>query len=564
MRKLLAFAIVILLLGPCVTRAEEYYENQLNQGIRDSDTYAYLLIKESRENRAEAVKLLKKALLHSPGLPAVYFELARANFSFSSEGVLDSVDYLVQGIAAYSKDFWWSFKLTGSLFFAFLLSFVIAFAVIVIIRFFADMKMISHDLTEANLSPMILILPLSLSLISPLLFIASALMLFGIYMKKMDRALVYLFLIFVAFTPLLFMEASLFVNSFSSGNLKAVVQVNASKDNGYALSVLQNGNTEDEMFSYALALKRTGRYEEAISIYKKILGKRPDPKTYVNLGNCYVGLYNFAEDRKYYLQDAINNYEEAIKLRPLASAYYNLSQVSREMIDFSKGNEYFTSALSLNRVAVGEYSTINARHPNRFVVDETLTRFDLSDYAQERSKQVFSFGLLSMPLFLMTPIALALMLAFYLMSTKLKQKSYRCRKCSAVLCAKCEKRLTWGQLCPQCYGSLVKLDELDTKERVSRLLSIYEKQRRHRRLLKVFAFFLPGSPQIFAGRILYGFFFLWPFLFFILLPLADYVFVTETTLFSHYFLKSVSFFAAAFIYLVSNLITRERLSKGWL
>lgn len=564
MRRFLPFLIVSLFLLPSVSRGEEFYEKQLNSGIRDADAYSYMLIMQSRENKPEAIKILKKAALYSPDLPAVYFELAKANFSFSESGILNSVDYAIQGIDAYLRNFLWSFAFAASLYFSLLFSFALSFVFIVIIRLSSDTKMISHDVGEGNVPPFLLLVLVILALLGPFFFIAGILILLGIYMKKMDKTVVYIFLLFLVFFPMVLKQASLFISALSSGSLKAVVQVNTSKDNKYALSVLKNADGKAELFSYALALKREGRYDEAIALYKKLLQRSPDPRVYVNLGNCYVGLYDFGEDRKHYLNEAAGNYLAAINVKPLASAYYNLSQVSREMIDFSAGNEYFKSALSLDRVAVAEYSSFYARTPNRFVADETLTDGDLWNYAKARSGNVFTFGMTTIPLPFVTFAALLLILSFYMMNNKVKQKAYRCRKCNTILCTGCEKRMTWGQLCPQCYGSLVKLDELDVKERVARLLSIYEKQRRRKSTLKILSFLLPGSSQIYAGRVLFGFLFLWPFLFCILIPVASSIFITESTLFSHNLLKIVSLFFAAIIYVVSNFITRGRLSRGWL
>jgi tetratricopeptide (TPR) repeat protein len=564
MRKLLLVLVLSLMLVPAVSRAEEFYEKQLNKGIRDSDPYGYVLLTEAQENRAEATQILNKAAMYAPDLPAVYFALAKARFSFSRAGILESVDYTIEGIDAYLRNFFWSFSFAASVYFSLLCSFVLAFVFIIMIRLFSDMKLISHDVAEGNLTSLLLLGLVVVSLPGPLFFIAGILIFLGIYMKKTDRAAVYLYLLFLVLSPLVFQQASLFINALSSGGFKAVAQVNSSQGNRYALSVLEGSEDSEGLFSYALALKREGRYEEAIAVYKKLLGKRPDPRVYVNLGNCYVGLYDFVEGGKHYLEEAAKNYEAAIAIRPLASAYYNLSQVSREMIDFAAGNKYLRSALALDRDSVAEYSSFYARTPNRFVVDETLTDGDLWKYAGKKSGSASTFGTAVIPLPYMTFAGLLLVLFFYAINRTMKGKAYRCRKCNTVLCPACEKRLMWGQLCPQCYGSLVKLDELDVKERVARLLSIYEKQRRRKRTLKILAFSVPGFAQLYAGRILFGLIFLWPFLFCIVMPFAPGVFITESALFSHNLLRIVSWSFAGMIYLISNVITRGRLSRGWL
>jgi len=119
-------------------------------------------------------------------------------------------------------------------------------------------------------------------------------------------------------------------------------------------------------------------------------------------------------------------------------------------------------------------------------------------------------------------------------------------------------------MCLQCYRSLVKLDELDAKKRIARVLAVYDYQKRRRDIIKTISLIMPGSGQIYAGNILYGLVFLWPFLFLLFIPLTDMVFVPETSYFSHTWLSLGSLLLMAVVYLISNVITRRRLSKGWL
>ncbi len=564
MKKILIAAILCLFMLPLVSRADDYYESQLNHGISNSTAYSYLLIERSHENSARAGEVLKKALVYSPDLPAVYFALSRASFSLSADGLLKSVDYIVQGVAAYSRNFWWSFTLTTSLFFSLALSFLLATVITVAIRLFYDVPLLSHDLTERNLHPGILAGFLLISLAGPLLLLAGLLLLLGLYMKKTDKAVVYLFLVFLLCSPLILNVASRLIGAYSSGDVRSVVMVNDSQDNKYAMSVLKNNADFVPLFSYALALKREGRYEEAIAAYESLLRKLPDPRVYVDLGNCYVGLGLNDEHGKGYLEEALGNYRAALHMKPLASAYYNLSEISREMFDFTKGDEYFRSAVSLDRAAVSEYRAFYSRNPNRVVADETLPSDRLWEYIWGRPFRAMTFGVTRIPAAFLSLISLFLLALFYFMDRRLPGRSYRCRKCGVILCTKCEKGLLWGQMCPRCYGSLIKLDELDPRERVARLLSIYARQRRRRTMLKVLSFVLPGSPQIFAGRIFRGFCFLWPFLFFLIVPVTNGIFVPNNAFASHGFFSWAALYFAAVLYFVSNVMTRRRISRGWL
>lgn len=556
MKQVLVIILLYLTALPVVCFGEDLQETRLNSGLRSAEAYSYLLIEKARENSPESAQLLKEAAKNSPDLPAVYFELAKTGFSLSSSGIFESVDYIIEGLSAYSRNFWWAFTLSGSLFFSLIFSLVAAIVIIIAIRFPGDVRLFGHDIAESRYPLLMLIILIVLSLISPFLFLAGMLMLVGIYMKKPDRIIVYLFLAFLVFSPILFKAATLFMHVRFSPAMKAVVEVNESKDNKYALATLKNNNAYAPLFSYALALKREGRYDEAVAAYQKLLQRGPDPKVYVNLGNCYVGLGN--------MEEAITYYLKAAELKPLASAYYNLSQISRELLDYTKGNEYFRQALGIDRDAVSDYRAIYSRHPNRIVADETLSSAELRFFAMGITEKTHTFGFAVLPVFFISGIAILLIILYFFLNNSLKNKAYRCKRCSAILCPRCEKRITWGQMCPVCYASIVKMDELEVKERVARLLTIYEHQKKRRDIMKIFSFLIPGVSQIYAGKIAVGLIFLWPFLFFLLLPVANMIFLGGGLLYAHRFFMWAAVFFAGLIYIISNILTRERIAKGWL
>ena len=556
MKRYIIIILLCLTTLPVISFGEDLNETRLNSGLRSTEAYSYLLIEKAHKNRSESVQLLKEAAKNSPDLPAVYFELAKTSFSPSSSGVFQSVEYIIEGIAAYSRNFWSAFTLAGSLLLSMVISFVVVAAIIVVIRFPGDIQLFAHDITEAKYLLSILILLIVISIISPLLFLAGMLVLFGMYMRKLDRIVVYLFLAFLVFSPMFFKAASLFVHALSSSQMKAIVKVNESKDNKYALTALKNGDDYASLFSYALALKREGLFDEAVAVYQRLLQIRPDPRVYVNLGNCYIGLKN--------TEMAITYYLKAVELKPLASAYYNLSQTSREILDFTKGDEYFKRALELNRDAVTNYRAIYSRNPNRTVVDETLSYAELWGLAMRDRGKTSAFGTAVLPPYFISGTAIILIFLFFFLNNVIRIKAYRCKRCSTILCSRCEKHLTWGSMCQRCYASIVKMDELEAKERVSKLLSIYDHQKKRRSIMKIFSFLVPGVSQIYAGKILVGILFLWPFLFFLFVPVTNTIFAGAGLLFAHSFFTWAAIFFAALIYIIANIITIQRIKKGWL
>ena len=174
------------------------------------------------------------------------------------------------------------------------------------------------------------------------------------------------------------------------------------------------------------------------------------------------------------------------------------------------------------------------------------------------------FGTAVLPPSFISGAAIMLIFLYFLQNKVIRSKAYRCKRCSTILCPRCEKNLTWDRMCQACYASIVKMDELEAKERVSKLLAIYEHQSKRRNIMKILSFLMPGVSQIYAGKILAGVLFLWPFLFFLLIPVTNTIFAGAGLLFAHSFFTWAAIFFAAVIYIISNIITIQRIKKGWL
>ncbi len=556
MKKSLLLIVFCLFLIPSFASGEEFYEKQLNHGIRNSEFYSYMLIQQSTMAKDEQARLiLEKALQYSPDLPANYFELSKASFTFSTEGVFETIDYALQGIAAYKRNFWWSFSMVGSMFTSFILSLICSVIIIILIRLPFDIPLLSHDLKEDS-AKMLLLLVLVPAFVNPLFLLGGVLFIIGMYMTKWNKLSVYIYFLFLIISPLIFNTALMFMNASSSGKLKAVVQVNESKGNRYALSVLKGSDGYVEQFSYALAMKREGGFHEAMNIYNNLIAKRPIPSVYNNLANCYVALNDIETAKELYIKST--------SLQRLPSNLYNLSVLSRETLDYEKGDEYFFSAQRLDREAVSGFRRIFSKNPNRFVIDESLPRSTFWEYANGTTASAYTINFSLIPNIFISFGALFMMAFFFFLNMRFKHMAYKCKRCGTILCNKCEKRILWGRMCLRCYLSLIKLDELDAKERIARLLTVYKYQKRRRDIIKFISLILPGSGQIYAGSILNGLLFLWPFLFFLFIPVTNTLFVPETSYFSHTWLSVIALFLAGILYVVCNIIIRRRLARGWL
>jgi tetratricopeptide (TPR) repeat protein len=555
MKKYILSCLVFIFIIPSLSWGKDLYEEQLDKGIRNSEPYSYLLMNASKTNRENAPSLLRDAQKYSPDLPATYFETAKETLSMSPRSVFEAFDYLFQGIAAYKRNFWWSFMMMSSVLISAVLSFFVSILILILIRLPQDLPLLSHDIREEK-TKIFLLLVLSSALFGPLFLPGGLLLLISFYQKKWDRLILFFYVAFLLVSPWVFKTVSTIFYASASGTLKAVVQVNEAKDNTYALSLLPGSQNPVEIFSYALALKQTGRYQEAIDLNTKLVAMRPDARTYINLANNYVAINN--------LEKAQELYKKSLERAQLTSAFYNLSQVYRETLDFDKGEEFFLAAQKLDQAAVSRYRSLYSRNPNRFVVDETLPMEDLYEYAKTKTKATFTGGLSYVPPFVMPLIGIFFIAIYFIVNKRFKTWAYRCSKCGKILCTKCEKHILWGRMCRQCYRSLIKLDELDAKERIARLLAVYEYQKRRRNLIKTFSLIVPGWGLIRGGNILYGFFFLWIFFFSIFVLIMNSFFTIEMYRFSHAWLNLGSIVLIVSTYLLSNTATRRRLAKGWL
>jgi tetratricopeptide (TPR) repeat protein len=547
----LNFALLIFIFAfSSSSLAEDIYESRLDKGLKNNEPYSYVLIKKANADPSKAKSLLAEAIRHSPDLPPAYFEMAKTSFSPSAKGIFESLDYAIRGFKAYKENFWWLMSISGLFTASLTLSFVVVLALVLAVRLLIDIPLLSHDIKETRKKILIAMLLIPVSFLGPLFFMAGSMLLLGLYFRGMNKAVVYASVLFLLLSPLWLNIINMFLSAPSS-ELRAIVAVNESRDNKYASAVLRNKDDFISLFSYGLALKREGRYEEAISAYKKLLASHPNPGAYVNLGNSYAGVNDLAAAKE--------AYKKSVELKPLASAYYNLSHVSRETLDFAKGEEYFNEAIKLGRETVSQFSSAASRNPSRFVIDETLPMSTMWGYAETGAPSRSEIKISPLNSASSVIVSIALLALFFIMDSAFKQRAYRCQRCGVILCGKCGKGKLWGEMCSLCYKSLIKLDALDSRIRVAKQLEVQELQKKKRRIISFLSFAPPGIAHIYWGRILSGTLFLWLFVFLLLLILLKPLFSTGLSLFSHGWITMPSAIIMAFLYLISNIDARRRL-----
>lgn len=512
---------LLAVLYPAASFSDDIYEAKLNKGLKNSDAYSYLLIKKAEADPSNAKKLLAEAIKYSPDLPAPYFELAKTNFSFSQQGIFGSFAYLGRGFSSYKDNFWWLRSITGLLLASLTASLLSALALAALIRLFVQFPLITHDVKENKNRIWLVVLLVPLAMLGPLYFIAGLFVVLGLYFGKTGKVVVYAAILFLGFSPFVFRTANSFIYS-TAPEIRAVVAVNEGRDNKLAITVLKNKDEFEPAFSYALAQKREGNYQEAIAIYKRLLSISEDPVVYINLGNAYFSIKD--------TPNAKEAYRKSIDMEPSSAAYYNLSQVSRDTLDFSKGEEYYKEAAKLDRDAVSKFTAIVTKDPNRFVVDEKLSTGAMWKYADKSFQKNKEAAL--------NPLAAAasaifLFLLCIVLTKNIRHIASRCARCGAVVCGKCARGTLQNRICRECNKFFVKLEDIDPRERVAKLLEIQERKTRKSGLMKLFSLAPPGAANIFTGRILSGTLLLWTFLFLLFLTLLNPLTSTGLYTFTH-------------------------------
>ncbi|MDP2167392.1 MAG: hypothetical protein Q8J64_03560 [Thermodesulfovibrionales bacterium] len=536
---------------PANVEKKDLFNRQLDRGVKNTEPYSYVLDKRAGKNPSEAKQLLAEAVRHSPDTPAFYFRLAAGSFP----DIFKGTTYTLEGIKAYKRNLWWLLSLTGLLYLSLLASAIASITVFTLISFLKALPLIKHDIEEDWRKLLMPLLLIPLSLLGPLFFGASLLFLAGLYLKGANKAPVYVALLLLIASPLLLRLTNILLSA-STPELRAIVSVNEQRGNTPAVQALAGHKDFASRFSYALAMKREGRLEEAIAEYQDIIKADNDTRLYTNLGNAYAAIGNAALAKE--------SYQKSVELRPSATAFYNLSQIYRDTLEFDKGDNYFAKARELDREAVSKFMAIAARTPSRFVIDETLSQRELRTLALKNPAEAF-FPPSARGDVLMSAAASALCILFLISAGPMRQRARRCSRCNEIFCKKCaEGRPHKEDICPKCYISIIKPAEEAPKERVAKLLRIHEKKSSSRSIIRLLSFTLPGISQMYAGRALGGLIYLWLFLFMAAAAALNPLIGTGLGTYSHVWLNPPLIAGACLLYLASFLSIRRRLQKGWL
>jgi tetratricopeptide (TPR) repeat protein len=548
---MLTVLLALVIAGQSATALALDREEILNQGLRSNLPYAASLMNKADEAGGEdRMAYLEEAVQMAPNTPAVYFKLAWAHLP----NVFASIGSMTAGFKAYWRNFWWSLSLAGLVYMSLLVSLSIALFVLAAMRLPGELPLLVHDINEKKAKVLIPpIMFVGTAFLGLPLFLAGALFVVGIYAKRSNRAPFYIAALLVVTAPVTLGLASFFLSA-SAPATQAVVAVNEGRENAYAVEVLRGRKDFSSLFSYATALKRQGHVRDAVLGFRDLLEINPDPRVYTNLGNAYV----YAKQANI----AKTAYAKALERGKSATTLYNLSQVYRDELNFAEGDKYYEEAFLVSSAKVSRYTAIAGKHPNRLVIDETLTIGELWDYA--RTSPQVRMNIFALDPLVSAGVGLGLLVFFVIVTRTFRSVSFRCTKCNSVACTLCSDPKQLNQMCAACQSAQSVDEDTSARARVARMLAAGNEKGRMVNFVRVLSFLPPGVAQIYSGRMFSGLFFLWAFCFGITVLVLNPLFKTGLMGYSHswLWLFMVPFLMA--VYYVSFIVVNRRLDRGWL
>jgi tetratricopeptide (TPR) repeat protein len=484
----------------------ELIEYRAEKGLKNLEPHSLILINEglkayNKKRQKEAAFFLEKARELSPDLPLTYIYLTSINFSFSKQGFAKSSEYLLGAVKAFLNNFWWSFQTTGIFSLSMFLAFYISGIFFLITLSSSKLRLYIHDSVEDKRKILYVLPSVILILLGPIFGLIGFIIPFWVYFQRKEKAVV----LGIITTAALILVAVPWLFSLP-GVLQDravfnVAKINEGVHTGEIPELIDDEDSYETAFTYALDLKRKGYYAEAATIYKNLLTRYNDGRIYNNLANCFIGIGDY--------ETAIKYYNKALQLTKMASTYYNLSQIYRESFDFDKADEYYLRATEIDPLKVNFFNEVKGRSVNRFVMDETLSTKDLWLLSFRRAENYKSTMLLkNMLSFIGREFSVVLLflsiIGFLIYNQYVSYKAYSCLRCGKIYCSKCEKKMSRENVCRTCFKTLIRMGELTPQERVEKILEVQRYKNNKKRIIKILTFIFPGSGHVYHGWTVYG------------------------------------------------------------
>lgn len=508
----------------------------MDLGVSSFEELSASMIKEGRRlqdegNLAYATALYDSARRVSPNYPASYFASGWAILAQNKLKALSAVDMFIEGYRSFWNDFRWSYYYAGNKSMSLLFTLALLYS---LFGFFAAVRyiqLLAHDISETVRRPDMedklkyLILPAAYVLVLLVLgfwwAVALTVLTLWVYFNKKEKALALLFFVLLVLMPDIMTGMSGFVQAGGNRLLWEMDEVNKGHIQDGAREFLQSELDKDPdnkwiIMSLAQVAKKQGRYAEAESLYLRLAAI--DPESAIirnNLANVY-----FIQGKN---DLAIKEYKAAAEYQPdRPLVFFNMSQVYSESFIFTERDNADRTASQLDLEEAAFLREKAGDTPVRMVFDEQVpveAFWKIAMHGMPGAKalagSLWSTTVRVLPLqgsriAGIAFIVLALTIGFL---RKKKVFSHYCIKCGKVSCKVCQKPTYSKDLCPQCNQIFVKLDGVEARDRVRKMLEVREIHSKEGLRNRIASLLLPGSGHFLMGNPIGGFLFSGVFIF---------------------------------------------------
>lgn len=508
----------------------------LDRGITSFEELSAAMVKQGKgllqaKEMKGALLLFDSAIQISPNYPPPYYARGWAYLSQDKLKALIFVDSFIDGFRNSINDFWWVFFYAGNKFTSILFTLAVLFSLFGLFMAIRYTPLLAHDISESLKNPRYeqilkhFIIPVVFLLVLIALgywwAVTVSFLALWVYFNKKEKFLSIAFFVILIFMPDIMSYFAGFIEGGGNRLIWVMDEVNKGQIKDGTKEYLDafiesNPTNEPALMSLAQVQRKTGLYNESSSTYQKLLEINPKSAIYWNnLGNV-----QFLTGDK---DAAIKDYNTAIQLDPKrVLPHFNLSQLYGESLMFTERERADMAARELNPTVVANIRDLEGTTPGRVVFDETISTdvFWKMAFSAKNDALAASFWDTSVKVLPLSGTRVAgvsfIVLALSINAFRKKRiNSHYCKKCGKVSCRKCQKPFYTKELCPQCHQIFVKLEGVEAKDRVRKMIEIRETHQKSGLLFRISSLLLPGSGHFLLGHPLRGFIFTGIFIFLI-------------------------------------------------
>jgi tetratricopeptide (TPR) repeat protein len=481
-------------------------------------------------DRDGAEEAFRGAVAIAPGLPDGHFALGRALLKKGPLGVVPSIGESVAGTRAFLDTGRGEANARDLLTVAWLAFSCLLGCTVALVLVVRHGGLLLHDIQEALGPGRARAASLALFLLALLLPAATFqgwgwlplwwMALLFAYLDWSERALAALLLASsVTFGPAvtsLELRLRTLQNPLYHAGLAAVEGVPDAADIG-RLEQAAAADPHDRDLEYLLgaARKRSGRYDEAADLYRRMLAEAPEDAFASN------NLANIEFVRGGY-DSALARYRAGTRSPSpdvAATSYYNLSLAYLQKFDYQAYNEARSNADRLARSLVARYDRWRYDTGDYAVVDLGLGREQVWAKFAGAGSGVAVRNVVggSPPLpqagALLAATANRLLAALVLVPFVLvvvgrvrgpKALTLHCARCGTAFCRRCQLGAASSGQCSQCYHLFVVRDGVSGPARNRKMAEVQEAESRRQRVFRALCVVAPGAGHLYSGRTLVG------------------------------------------------------------